>query len=187
MKEALLDLAKELEEYTGGTCEECAAYEQPECRGYLSCSEIVAKYCARRVRDIASKDERQAEEVFEHGPVLDAGGVEIKQGDTVWAVGDALTSMQVLEVKPSDDPDEPEHLVWCGETWGESLNYAKKWRIAGQLTHEQPDDWKRWREDLELSPVEYTDRYRVGRIGYEELDTYRDLVRRAKKLAKRGA
>lgn len=69
--------------------------------------------------------------------VLDADGVEIHEGDTVWAVGDALPSMEVLEIKP-DDPDNPEHIVWCGETCGGGLGDAKKWRIADQLTHRAP-------------------------------------------------
>lgn len=56
MREQLLALAGELEEYEGDTCEGCAAYEQPECRGYLPCTEIVAKYCARKVREIAEND-----------------------------------------------------------------------------------------------------------------------------------
>ena len=70
--------------------------------------------------------------------VLDADGVEIRVGDTVWVVGDAWPSMKVLEIQPDDDPDVPEHLVWCGEMCGEPLNDTKKWRIANQLTHRAP-------------------------------------------------
>ena len=73
--------------------------------------------------------------------VLDADGAEIRVGDTVWAVGDAWPSMDVLEIKPCDDPDEPEHLVWCGEMRGDPLSDAgkvKRWRIADQLTHRVP-------------------------------------------------
>ena len=70
--------------------------------------------------------------------VFDADGVEIHVGDTVWVVGDAWPSMKVLEIKPDDDPDVPEHLVWCGETCCEPLSDTKKWRIANQLTHRAP-------------------------------------------------
>ena len=70
--------------------------------------------------------------------VLDADGVEIRVGDEVWVVGDAWPSMKVLEIQPDDDPDVPEHLVWCGEMCGEPLNDTKKWRIANQLTHRAP-------------------------------------------------
>ena len=70
--------------------------------------------------------------------VLDADGAEIRVGDTVWVVGDAWPSMKVLEIKPDDDPDVPEHLVWCGEMCSEPLNDTKKWRIANQLTHRAP-------------------------------------------------
>ena len=77
--------------------------------------------------------------VKRHAPeVLDADGVEIRVGDTVWVVGDAWPSMEVLEIKPDDDPDVPEHLVWCGEMCGEPLNDTMKWRIANQLTHRAP-------------------------------------------------
>lgn len=80
----------------------------------------------------------QGERVKRPAPkAFDADGVEIHEGDTVWAVGDALPSMEVLEIKP-DDPDNPEHIVWCGETCGGGLGDAKKWRIADQLTHRAP-------------------------------------------------
>lgn len=56
MREQLLALAGELEEYTGETCEECAAYEQPECKGHLSCMEIMARYAARKIREAVERD-----------------------------------------------------------------------------------------------------------------------------------
>ena len=71
-------------------------------------------------------------------PVLAADGKPLRVGDTVWVVGDAWPSMKVLEIKPDDDPDVPEHLVWCGEMCSEPLNDTKKWRIANQLTHRAP-------------------------------------------------
>ena len=123
-------------------------------------------------------------------PVLGADGKPLQVGETVWAIGDALTSMQVLEIKPSDDPDESEHLVWCGETWGESLNYAKKWRIAGQLTHtkpEPPDSWERIEEDATRMPGEYCERYGIYGDSFLQAEAMAcDLVRRCRALAERG-
>lgn len=52
---------------------------------------------------------------------------------------------------------------------------------------EPPDSWERIEEDARLKPSEYTDRYRVGRIGFESEDMRADLVRRCKALAERGA
>lgn len=110
--------------------------------------------------------------------VLDADGEEIRVGDTVYKVGGDGTAYVFDGM--SDNVDGLAMLHHDGKPYiGTGLR-------VDQLTHEQPDDWSRWREDLELSPVEYADRYRVGRFDHEELDTYRDLVRRARKLAERG-
>lgn len=69
--------------------------------------------------------------------VLDADGAEIKVGDEVWSVsGDG--PMSVEEIRPSDDPDDPEHIVWCGDKGCELLSDVKIWRIADQLTHRDP-------------------------------------------------
>lgn len=58
-----------------------------------------------------------------------------------------------------------------------------------ELTHNRPESWEKWREDSELSPIDY-----CVMIGYPpseeesaELIKTRDLVRRAKVLAERGA
>lgn len=56
IREELLALADELEAFEGDTCERCAAYEQPECKVYLPCTEIVAKYCARKMREAVERD-----------------------------------------------------------------------------------------------------------------------------------
>lgn len=56
IREELLALADELEAFEGYTCERCAAYEQTECRIYLPCTEIVAKYCARKMREAVERD-----------------------------------------------------------------------------------------------------------------------------------
>lgn len=84
IREELLALADELEEFEDGDCEECSLYGQPECKGHLSCMEIMALYAARKMRgaverdgegattvsayDLLSEDEREAIAwVREHG------------------------------------------------------------------------------------------------------------------------
>lgn len=67
--------------------------------------------------------------------VLDADGVEIKEGDTVWdEYGKKLT---VIKLKPDEDCglDKREDLVDCGE----SKNGCHVYHIAEQLTHKEPD------------------------------------------------
>lgn len=56
IREELLALADELEEFEDGDCEECIAYGQPECKGHLSCAEIIARYSARKVREAVERD-----------------------------------------------------------------------------------------------------------------------------------
>ena len=73
-------------------------------------------------------------------PVLDADGVPIHEGDTVWNATTSARPLTVREIERSDDPDEPEDLVWCGER---AANGFKVWRIADQLAHTkpEPDSW----------------------------------------------
>ena len=56
IKEGALALADELEAFEDGDCEECIAYGQPECKGHLSCAEIIARYSARKVREAVERD-----------------------------------------------------------------------------------------------------------------------------------
>ena len=57
--------------------------------------------------------DRLASEVFgRRVPATDANGEPIRAGDSVKANGRVLTVEDVLE---SDDPEEPERLVFCGE------------------------------------------------------------------------
>ena len=192
-------------------------------------------------------DLKPGERVKRPAPVvLDADGAEIRVGDEVWVVGDAWPSMKVLEIKPDDDPDVPEHLVWCGETFCEPLSGTKKWRIANQLTHrapvldadgrplregetvwdtkgngpyiidglegdgvvrikgndldyfgadfihERPDSWERLEHDAEKTACEYFGaNYDCANCPLETArcaeEVKKDIIRRAKKLAERGA
>ena len=98
-------------------------------------------------------------------PVLAADGKPLRVGETVWGIfGDG--PLTVREVVHDDDPDDPEHLAWCGESKGD----FKMWRIADELTHERPDSWERLEDDAKawVNPTMEERAY---------------LVRRAKKLA----
>ena len=123
---------------------------------------------------------------------LAADGKPLRVGETVYSDSLGEGPFTVREIKPDDDPDEPEHPVWCGETWGESLNYAKKWRIPDQLTHEQPDSWERLEHDAEKTVCEYFGaNYDCANCPLESArcaeEVKKDIIRRAKKLAERGA
>lgn len=98
--------------------------------------------------------------------VLDADGVPIKVDDTVYFVdGDA----RPLAVERIDaNGGEPAvDLVYAGQIlrW-HSVNPEK-------LTHERPDSWRLWGEDLDMA-------VKVGEVDKVE------MTRRAKKLAKAG-
>lgn len=72
--------------------------------------------------------------------VLDADGVPIKVGDTVWIIPEC-----------SDTPDEP-HEVACIDKWGEVLlefHLERSTGLKGEyLTHTRPDSWERIESDL---------------------------------------
>lgn len=99
-------------------------------------------------------------------PVLDADGVPIKVDETVYFVdGDA----RPLTVERIDaNGGEPAvDLVYAGQIlrW-HSVNPEK-------LTHERPDSWRLWCEDLDMA-------VKVGEVDKVE------MMRRAKALAKAG-
>ena len=99
--------------------------------------------------------------------VLDADGVPIKVGDTVYFVdGDA----RPLTVERIDaNGGEPAvDLVYAGR--------ILRWHSANpeKLTHERPDSWRLWGEDLDMA-------VKVGEVDKVE------MMRRAKALAKATA
>lgn len=96
--------------------------------------------------------------------VLDADGVPVKVGDTVYFVdGDA----RPLTVERIDaNGGEPAvDLVYAGQIF--------RWHSANpeKLTHERPDSWRLWDEDLDMA-------VKVGEVDKVE------MMRRAKALAK---
>ena len=98
--------------------------------------------------------------------VLDADGVPIRVGDTVYFVdGDA----RPLTVERIDaNGGEPAvDLVYAGQ--------ILRWHSANpeKLTHERPDSWRLWGEDLDMA-------VKVGEVDKVE------MMRRAKALAKAG-
>lgn len=122
--------------------------------------------------------------------VLDADGVRIREGDTVWIIP-ALT----------DTPDEPHEVIGINR-WGEVLlefHTEGSTGLKGEyLTHTRPDSWERLEEDAVKVVCEYAgavpdefgdydcDTCRLfdarGKLICEQLMA-RDIVRRAKKLA----
>lgn len=107
-------------------------------------------------------------------PKVTAGdGRPLVVGEFVWhksgVVGGVVESVDAASLM---------HTVRYRSRRGEEYRDA-----ARDLVHDFPDSWELWVEDSKLHPSKYVDRYRVGRIGYEELDMNRDLVRRAKALA----
>lgn len=116
--------------------------------------------------------------------VLDADGVEIKVGDTVYT---RKGEERIVKEINFDDDECPEHTVWCGEyKFGYRLVY-----IADDLTHTMPDSWERLEEDV--------DAIRSGDGMFHKLNGYcnvhglsgddvfclviGDLVRRAKAIS----
>ena len=125
-----------------------------------------------------SKDER----VKRPAPkVVDADGVEIKQGDTVYVLGFG----EPLTVKGFTDDGR----VLMSFHDDNSLGYK-----PSKLTHEQPDSWERIWEDATLSPWAYADRRGIEVPDYHnEPDiadvvepVLADVVRRCRALAERG-
>lgn len=112
-------------------------------------------------------------------PALDADGVPIKVGDTVYdGNGEQL---MVREVIIDSDPDDPEHTVWCGE---EVSHGFRVYRIADQLTHQLQDSWERIEADVTMDATDYCDAHGIK----PEYPNHRgkakceDLVRRCKTL-----
>ena len=113
--------------------------------------------------------------------VLDADGVEIRVGDTVWyANGDGL-QLTVVRI-------ESDRVVT------ENARDGEQWWAAYILTHEQPDSWERLEEDAGKEACEYFAHMPCGCETSEMLDETvekcnaakaRDLVRRARALAER--
>ena len=114
--------------------------------------------------------------------VLDADGVEIKVGDTVY---DANGEGHIVKEVYFDDDESHEHTVWCGECkLGCRFVY-----VADQLSHTRPDSWEQLEEDAGEDPFRYckTVGKRLDTFDNAEVFKSADLVRRAKALAEKEA
>lgn len=140
------------------------------------CSERECGECrAAYLRAIADEIERDR---ADSPKVLDADGVEIKQGDTVYVLGFG----EPLTVK-GFAVDGRVLMSFHDEN---SLGYK-----PSKLTHEQPDSWQLIEEDATLPPREYYARrigHDVGLKDDEEVNEAfgKNLVRRCKALAERS-
>lgn len=97
-------------------------------------------------------------------PVLDADGVPIKVGDTVYFVGGNGRALTVERID-ANGGEPAVDLVYTGE--------RIHWHSANpeKLTHERPDSWRLWGDDLDMA-------VKVGEVDKVE------MMRRAKALAK---
>ena len=116
--------------------------------------------------------------------VLDADGVPIEVGDTVYFV-DGNGSALIVERIDANGGEPAVDLVYSGE--------RIHWHSANpeKLTHERPDSWERIEKDAKGGPTGYA-RDILGvnvrtTTTSEDYEAFaRDLVRRAKALAKAG-
>lgn len=98
--------------------------------------------------------------------VLDAVGVPIKVGDTVYFVDGDARPLTVERIDVSGGEPAVD-LVYAGQIFRwHSVNPEK-------LTHERPDSWRLWGEDLDMA-------VKAGEVDKVE------MMRRAKALAKAG-
>lgn len=106
-------------------------------------------------------------------PVLDADGAPIEVGDTVWTTY-GYSHQRVVSAVFANGSEE------YGIPYGiPAVRYASGgWDRANSVTHERPDSWERLEEDA----------YHLVMSEYLETpeEDVRDIVRRAKALAKAG-
>ena len=119
----------------------------------------------------------RAEQLTHERPVLDADGVPIREGDTVYVLGFG----EPLTVKGFAD-DGRVLMSFHDEN---SLGYK-----PSKLTHERPDSWERLEHDAEKTVCEYFGaNYDCANCPLEpascDEEAKKDIIRRAKKLAER--
>ena len=126
---------------------------------------------------------RYGERVKRPAPkVLDADGVEIRVGDTVYEIDGTGHAYKVVGIRVGDgDPLTPT-VVTCDEGDGTSEHF-----LPGQLTHERPDSWERLEDDATMPAATYCERMGIEvEEGHSFVETMaRDLVRRCKAFAER--
>lgn len=125
---------------------------------------------------------------------LDADGMEIKVGDTVYELETGEEYKVERVFSGATDPDFPDHTIRCNKV-ADFITHVFK---PDQLTHTRPDSWERLEEDAVKGVCEYTGAEPIA-FGAHDCDTCRffgeggkliceqlmalDIVRRAKALA----
>ena len=114
--------------------------------------------------------------------VLDADGVPIEVGDTVWAT---YNGCEHLVMAVCSDGSFHPNMV---KDDGCMVEYDEVgWDFAKNVTHERPDSWERIEEDAKLAPRDYLEKRGMNPEKTERIASMMaDLVRRAKALAKAG-
>lgn len=121
-------------------------------------------------------------ERVERPEVLDADGVPIEVGDTVWAT---YNGCEHLVMAMCSDGSFHPNMV---KDDGCMVEYDEVgWDFAKNVTHERPDSWERIEEDAKLAPRDYLEKRGMNPEKTERIASMMaDLVRRAKALAKAG-
>lgn len=150
---------------TGGDANEVQAVELSE-----ACADLVGLEGFHTVVEPGERVKRPGQSV------LDADGVEIKVGDTVWIISEC-----------TETPGEPYRVKGINK-YGEVLldfHFERSTGMKGEyLTHTSPDSWERLEEDAEKNPFDYCKDvgHRLDTCENSEAYKARDIVRRAKKL-----
>lgn len=111
--------------------------------------------------------------------VLDADGVEIKVGDTVYGVWRSQHSFDVIDPHHIDPKVGEAFSVRCYDRdEGEECHCRPE-----LLTHDLPDSWERLEEDARQLDIDLGD----TTDDYPRMSCCRDLIRRAKALAEKEA
>lgn len=146
-------------------------YKGETMRVYLATLDAAgwALWCSREGVDgrlSGSYGERVKRPAPEAPEVLDADGVPIEVGDTVWATYNGCK--HIVMAVCSDGSFHPEMV----KDDGCMVEYDEGgWDFAKKVTHEQPDSWILWGEDLDMA-------VKAGEVDKVE------MMRRAKALAK---
>lgn len=117
--------------------------------------------------------------------VLDADGVEIKVGDTVWST--------IGERCGQDVPHEVKGFDKYGCVLLEMHNETSTGWRPEYLTHTRPDSWERLEEDIAKNPCRYAEEVKRSKLHscsecpWHSEVMARDIVRRAKALAEKEA
>lgn len=115
--------------------------------------------------------------------VLDADGVLIKVGDTVWHEDGTMLRVDGFGGIEDGETIVNVHIIRGATQWSAVRSLS--------LTHTRPDSWERLEEDATMSAWSYRDKYglAVGVSDGEYIPTTvafaLDLVRRAKALAEK--